>query len=65
MKTMASVLSVLIGLIGSWTGSSRLRTQLDISASVSQDLQVSEKKPNREHMCSHTCSCLLTITDFM
>lgn len=55
MKTMASALSALIGPIGSWTGSSLSQTQLDISASVSQDLQVSEKKPTGKHTV-----CVLT-----
>lgn len=44
VRTAGSVFSVQIRLTGSWTGSSALQMQLDISASVSRGLQVSHTK---------------------
>lgn len=48
VRMVASVLNVQIRLTGRWTGSSASQTQLDISASVSQGLQVSKTKETND-----------------
>ncbi len=64
VRTVGSVSSVQIRLTGSWSGSSVLQTPLDISASVSRGLQVSNTEETNQQK-SHNFVNLLTISKFM